>query len=115
MRDSASSTTSRSSYDYACQASTPGSAPSAGPYAEGAHVQPLGNGYDGPDHIGNVLCLCLNCHVQFDQGGLLLCEDGPSPTCTAPTADDSSCTHRRAVHDPGACSASDGPRLPNQG
>src|SRR5438046_2064827 len=38
----------------------------AGPYAEGAHIRPLGRPHDGPDTIDNVLCLCANHHVLFD-------------------------------------------------
>ncbi|WP_308222457.1 HNH endonuclease [Kitasatospora sp. A2-31] len=34
---------------------------------------PLGRG--GHDYTGNVLCLCPNCHTQFDQGGLYLTDD----------------------------------------
>lgn len=38
----------------------------AGPYAEGAHVRPLGRPHDGPDVEENILCLCPNDHVRFD-------------------------------------------------
>jgi putative restriction endonuclease len=38
-----------------------------GPYAEGAHIKPLGRPHRGPDEVSNVLCLCPNCHVQFDE------------------------------------------------
>ncbi|MFF2619720.1 HNH endonuclease [Kitasatospora sp. NPDC058046] len=41
--------------------------------SEGAHIRPLGRG--GHDYTGNVLCLCPNCHTQFDQGGLYLTDD----------------------------------------
>ncbi|MFF7459395.1 HNH endonuclease [Kitasatospora sp. NPDC008115] len=41
--------------------------------SEGAHIRPLGKG--GHDYTGNVLCLCPNCHTQFDQGGLYLTDD----------------------------------------
>ncbi|MFD0402841.1 HNH endonuclease [Kitasatospora sp. NPDC127121] len=41
--------------------------------SEGAHIRPLSQG--GPDYTGNVLCLCPNCHTQFDQGGLYLTDD----------------------------------------
>jgi putative restriction endonuclease len=44
----------------------------AGPYAEGAHIVPLGRPFDGPDEPGNVLCLCPNCHVLFDYGGIII-------------------------------------------
>lgn len=36
-------------------------------YSEGAHVRPLGRPHDSPDLEGNILCLCPNCHVQFDR------------------------------------------------
>ncbi|MGA5823347.1 HNH endonuclease [Kitasatospora sp. NPDC094028] len=41
--------------------------------SEGAHIRPLGEG--GHDYTGNVLCLCPNCHTQFDLGGLYLTDD----------------------------------------
>ena len=39
----------------------------SGPYAEAAHIRPLGRPHNGPDVPGNVLCLCPNCHVLFDK------------------------------------------------
>ncbi|TJZ42306.1 hypothetical protein FCH28_35515 [Streptomyces piniterrae] len=44
-------------------------------YSEAAHIQALGKPHDGPDTIGNVLCLCPNCHVLFDRGALQLTDD----------------------------------------
>ncbi|GAA2128888.1 YDG/SRA domain-containing protein [Streptomyces synnematoformans] len=41
-------------------------------YSEGAHIQALGRPHDGPDVLGNVLCLCPNCHTRFDRGALQL-------------------------------------------
>lgn len=38
----------------------------AGPYAESAHIRPLGRPHDGPDTESNILCLCPNDHVKFD-------------------------------------------------
>lgn len=38
------------------------------PYAEAHHVRPLGAPHNGPDHPGNIVCLCPNCHVKFDYG-----------------------------------------------
>lgn len=37
-----------------------------GPYAEAAHIRPLGAPHLGPDTLENVLCLCPNHHVLFD-------------------------------------------------
>lgn len=42
----------------------------SGRYSEGAHVRALGSPHNGPDQTTNVLCLCPNCHVLFDKGGL---------------------------------------------
>ena len=61
-------------YDYRCQIcgvriETPG-----GPYAEGAHIRPVGRPHDGPDSPDNVLCLCPTCHVKLDRG--VICFDG---------------------------------------
>ena len=44
----------------------------AGPYAEGAHIKPLGRPHNGPDSEDNVLCLCPNCHVLFDIGAITI-------------------------------------------
>jgi putative restriction endonuclease len=46
-----------------------------GPYAEAAHVRPLGSPHDGPDSVSNILCLCPNHHKQLDLGGLLIDDD----------------------------------------
>lgn len=41
------------------------------PYAEAAHIRALGSPHNGPDVIENVLCLCPNHHVLFDNGAQL--------------------------------------------
>ncbi len=46
-----------------------------GHYSEGAHIRALGSPHNGPDVIENLLCLCPNDHVLFDQGGLYLEDD----------------------------------------
>ena len=43
-----------------------------GPYAEAAHIKPLGTPHNGPDVLENVLCLCPTCHVLFDYGAFLI-------------------------------------------
>ncbi len=40
------------------------------PYAEAHHVKPLGTLHNGPDHPGNIICVCPNCHVMFDYGAI---------------------------------------------
>ena len=62
-------------YDYRCQVcglrlDTPGR-----PYAEGAHIRPLGRPHDGPDLESNVLCLCPTDHVRFDYGAFWILDD----------------------------------------
>lgn len=47
----------------------------AGPYAEGAHIRPLGTPHDGPDVASNILCLCPNHHVLFDAGTITVNDD----------------------------------------
>lgn len=46
-----------------------------GNYSEGAHIRALGSPHNGPDIVENLLCLCPNDHVLFDQGGLYLDDD----------------------------------------
>jgi putative restriction endonuclease len=47
----------------------------AGYYAEAAHIRPLGEPHNGPDELGNLLCLCPNDHVRFDLGSIILTDD----------------------------------------
>ncbi|CAA9467584.1 MAG: hypothetical protein AVDCRST_MAG05-214 [uncultured Rubrobacteraceae bacterium] len=47
----------------------------AGPYAEAAHIRPLGTPHNGPDTEDNILCLCPNHHVLFDNGAISIAED----------------------------------------
>ncbi|MER5862490.1 YDG/SRA domain-containing protein [Kitasatospora sp. NPDC002040] len=49
--------------------------PGGSPYSEGAHIQAIGEPYNGPDVPENVLCLCPNCHVLFDYGARYLTDD----------------------------------------
>jgi putative restriction endonuclease len=62
-------------YDYHCQVCGIRLESSAGPYAEAAHIRPLGSPHDGPDSIDNLLCLCPNHHVLFDYGGFTIDDD----------------------------------------
>ncbi|MFC1936002.1 HNH endonuclease, partial [Chloroflexota bacterium] len=47
----------------------------AGPYAEAAHIRPLGRPHNGPDMASNVLCLCPNHHVLFDLRAFAIVDD----------------------------------------
>jgi hypothetical protein len=45
------------------------------PYAEAAHIRPLGAPHDGPDSYENLICLCPNHHTLFDIGGFTIADD----------------------------------------
>ena len=62
-------------YDYHCQVCRTRLESSAGPYAEAAHIRPLGSPHHGPDTLDNLLCLCPNHHVLFDYGGFSVDDD----------------------------------------
>ena len=47
----------------------------SGPYAEAAHIQPLGRPHNGPDVLANVLCLCPTHHAAFDLYGVGIAGD----------------------------------------
>jgi putative restriction endonuclease len=48
---------------------------SAGLYAEAGHIKPLGEPHNGPDIESNILCLCPNHHVMFDNGGFTIADN----------------------------------------
>jgi putative restriction endonuclease len=62
-------------HDHRCQVCGVRLETAAGPYAEGAHVRPLGRPHDGPDREDNVLCLCPNHHALLDLGGITITDD----------------------------------------
>jgi len=47
----------------------------AGLYAEACHIKPLGTPHNGPDTENNILCLCPNHHVMFDNGTFSITND----------------------------------------
>jgi putative restriction endonuclease len=65
----------KETYDYTCQACGTRLDTPSGPYAEGAHIKPLGGKHAGRDAPDNILCLCANCHVQFDKGTLYIVDE----------------------------------------
>ena len=65
----------KSLYDHTCQVCQTQIMTPAGPYAECCHIRPLGAPHDGPDVPENVLCLCPNCHVEFDSFGFTISDD----------------------------------------
>lgn len=65
----------RSLYGYTCQISGDRLATPQGPYAEACHIRPVGRPHNGPDTLGNILCLSPNMHVLFDLGAITLSDD----------------------------------------
>jgi len=62
-------------YEFRCQVCGTRLECEGGPYAEAAHIRPLGRPHDGPDVLENLLCLCPNHRVLFDNGALLVQDD----------------------------------------
>ena len=67
VRDTAVTRAVKRLYGYHCQVCGVQLDTPPGPYAEAAHIRPLGRPHEGPDVLENVLCLCPNHHVQFDR------------------------------------------------
>jgi putative restriction endonuclease len=62
-------------HDFTCQICGSRLVTMAGPYAEACHIKPLGRPHNGPDKPENILCLCPNCHVLFDELALSINDD----------------------------------------
>ena len=75
VRNSALSERVKRLHDFRCQICNVRLETTFGPYAEGAHIVPLGQPHNGPDVLENLLCLCPNDHVQFDYGALFVLDD----------------------------------------
>jgi len=75
VRDTAVTLQVKQLHDYCCQVCGICMETPVGPYAEGAHVHPLGSPHNGPDLLGNVLCLCPNHHVLLDYGAISIRDD----------------------------------------
>ncbi|WP_019557616.1 YDG/SRA domain-containing protein [Thiomicrorhabdus arctica] len=75
VRDSRLSKQVKKIYGYKCQICGEALETKAGLYAEGAHIKPLGFPHDGSDALNNILCLCPNHHVLFDNGGITIEDD----------------------------------------
>ena len=65
----------KEAYQYRCQVCNQTVNGASGPYAEGAHIKPLGKPYNGQDHVSNILCLCPNHHASFDLLGFSVRSD----------------------------------------
>jgi putative restriction endonuclease len=75
IRDTQQTQRIKALYDYRCQICSLRLEGNAGPYAEAAHIRPLGKPHNGPDVFENLLCLCPNHHVLFDYGGVAIADD----------------------------------------
>jgi putative restriction endonuclease len=75
VRDTRQARRIKELYDNACQMCGERLGTPAGPYAEAAHIRPLGAPHNGPDTPDNILCLCPNHHVLFDHGSITIDED----------------------------------------
>ncbi len=70
IRDSAIARQVKQMNDFTCQICDVTLVTSGGPYAEAAHIRPLGRPHHGRDALSNLLCLCPNDHVLFDFGAI---------------------------------------------
>lgn len=75
IRDAGNSRRIKELYGHRCQMCGTTLACAAGLYAEAAHIRALGSPHNGPDTLENILCLCPNHHVLFDNGGIAVAED----------------------------------------
>ena len=75
IRDTSVGRAVKELHDYRCQVCGVRLEGPGGPYAEAAHIRPLGRPHNGPDVMENVLCLCPNHHVLFDLHSFSVGED----------------------------------------
>jgi len=75
IRDTAQARLIKALYEHRCQICGIRLECPAGPYSEAAHIRPLGAPHNGPDTKDNILCLCPNHHVLFDNGAVSIAED----------------------------------------
>lgn len=75
IRDSVRARRVKVLYDYRCQMCKTRLECPAGPYSESAHIRPLGTPHNGPDTEDNILCLCPNHHVLFDNGAISITDN----------------------------------------
>jgi putative restriction endonuclease len=75
IRDTAQARAIKALYNHRCQMCGTRLDCPAGPYSESAHIRPLGAPHNGPDTKDNILCLCPNHHVLFDNGAVSIADD----------------------------------------
>lgn len=75
VRDTKQAKRLKQHYDHGCQVCGIKISSASGPYAEAAHIRPLGAPHCGPDTADNIICLCPNHHVMFDLGAFSIADD----------------------------------------
>ena len=75
VRDTRQAQKIKELYDFRCQVCSTRLETAIGPYAEAAHIRPLGEPHNGPDTPDNIICLCSNHHVLFDKGAFSVEDD----------------------------------------
>jgi putative restriction endonuclease len=75
IRDSKLGRELKKLYGYKCQVCSIEITTNAGPYAEAAHIKPVGKPHNGPDRPENLLCLCPNHHLMLDKGVYMINDD----------------------------------------
>lgn len=75
VRDTKQAKQLKQKYGFACQICGAKIVTASGPYAEAAHIRPLGEPHCGPDTVDNIICLCPNHHVMFDHGTFSISDD----------------------------------------
>ncbi len=79
IRDTAVTKSIKKLYNYTCQVCGIRISINNVPYAEGAHIKPLGTPHNGQDVPENVLCLCPNHHVMLDKYCFVINDDFTIP------------------------------------
>lgn len=74
IRNTLLAQTLKQQYNFTCQICNTRLNSPSGPYAEAAHIKPLGRPDNGPDSKSNMLCLCPNHHKLLDCGGIIINE-----------------------------------------
>lgn len=76
VRDTAVTRAVKRLYDFRCQVCRERIETPSGPYAEAAHIRPLGRPHGGPDEPANALCLCPTHHAALDLYAFSIEADG---------------------------------------
>ncbi len=75
VRERALSTAVKELHDHHCQICGIRLTVQGRGYAQGAHIRPIGRPHSGTDTPDNLLCLCPNCHILFDNGEIVVNDD----------------------------------------